>query len=52
MSKMRLISEFFDYVKKNKKIWLIPLLLILALFGIAIAVSQAPALAPFIYALF
>ncbi len=52
MSKARLIKEFFQYVRENKKLWLIPLLIILFLVGIAVLISQSQALAPFIYSLF
>jgi hypothetical protein len=52
MSKVTLIREFFEYVTKNNKLWLIPLLIIFALFAIAALVAQSPALAPFIYSLF
>ncbi|MCX7821271.1 MAG: DUF5989 family protein [Brevinematales bacterium] len=52
MSKFRLVKEFFEYVIKNKKLWLIPLLILFALIGLAILVSQSQAIAPFIYSLF
>ncbi len=52
MSKARLIREFFEYVKDNKKLWLIPLLVLLGIVALAIIVSQSQAIAPFIYSLF
>ncbi len=52
MSKMKLIIEFVEYLKKNKKLWLIPLLIILGIIGIAVLISQSQAIAPFIYSLF
>ncbi|MGC8765510.1 MAG: DUF5989 family protein [Brevinematia bacterium] len=52
MGKTRLIREFFEYVKQNKKLWLIPLLILLGIIGLAIIVSQSQAIAPFIYSLF
>lgn len=52
MSKLRLIKEFFQYIGQNKKLWLIPLIIILALVGIVVLVSQSQAIAPFIYSLF
>jgi hypothetical protein len=52
MSKFRLIKEFFQYIGENKKLWLIPLIVILALVGLVVLVSQSPALAPFIYSIF
>ncbi len=52
MSKFKLIKEFFQYIKENKKLWLLPILIILGLFGAVILISQAPALAPLLYSLF
>jgi len=52
MSKLRIIKEFGQYLKENKKLWLIPLLIILALVAVVLIVSQSQAIAPFIYSLF
>ena len=46
------IKEFFEFVIHRKKYWLIPILVVLALFGILIVLSQGSALAPFIYTIF
>tara|TARA_X000000950_G_scaffold285461_1_gene391498 strand:- start:1577 stop:1729 length:153 start_codon:yes stop_codon:yes gene_type:complete len=46
------IKEFFEFIKHRKKYWLIPILVVLALFGILIVLSQGSALAPFIYTIF
>lgn len=45
-----LLLEFWDFLKHNKKWWLLPILLVLLLFGILIALSGTGA-APFIYTL-
>lgn len=52
MPKSRLIGEFFEYVKSNKKLWLIPLLVILGIFGLVIIVAQSQAVLTAVYALF
>ena len=52
MAKTKLIREFIDYIRQNKKLWLIPILIILGLVGLAVIISQSQALAPFIYSLF
>lgn len=52
MSKSRLIAEFFEFVKTHKKLWLIPLLILLAIVGAVIITAQSQALAPFLYSLF
>jgi len=43
--------ELWDFLKQNKKWWLIPILLVLFLFGLLIVLSGT-GLAPFIYTLF
>jgi hypothetical protein len=46
------ISELWTFMKVRKKFWLLPVLVVLALFGGLIVLSQGSAVAPFIYALF
>jgi hypothetical protein len=43
--------EIADMLKHNKKYWMIPIILILALFGLLIILGATSA-APFIYTLF
>ncbi len=45
-------KEFWDFLKVRKKYWLIPILIVLALFGSLIVLSQGTAVAPFIYTIF
>ena len=52
MSKMRVISEFWEFTKSNKKYWLTPVVIVLLLVGLLLVVSAGSALAPFIYTLF
>jgi hypothetical protein len=49
---MDFIKEFWEFLKVRKKYWLYPILLILALFGALIVLSQGSAIAPFIYTIF
>jgi len=49
---MEFLKEFFAFLKARKKYWLIPLVLILLLFGLLLVFAQGSALAPFIYTLF
>jgi hypothetical protein len=49
---MSFIKEFWRFIKVRKKFWLVPILLILALFGGLIVLSQGSAIAPFIYTIF
>lgn len=46
------IKEYLEFLKVRKKYWLWPLIIVLALFGFLIVLSQGSALAPFIYTIF
>lgn len=46
-----LVAEFVDFLKHNKKWWLLPILLALVGIGVLIALGATGA-APFIYPLF
>jgi hypothetical protein len=45
-------KEFWDFLKVRKKYWLLPILIVLVLFGSLIVLSQGTAVAPFIYTIF
>jgi hypothetical protein len=49
---IELYKELFEFLIKRKKWWLIPIVLILLLFGSIIIVGQGSSVAPFIYAIF
>ena len=49
---MSFLGEFWAFLKVRKKFWLLPVLLILVLFGGLLIVAQGSAIAPFIYTLF
>ncbi len=49
---MNFLIEFFTFLKTRKKYWLMPIILILFLFGVLIVLSQGSVVAPFIYTLF
>jgi hypothetical protein len=46
-----LAAELVDFLKHNKKWWLLPILLMLGLFGVLMALAATGA-APFIYTMF
>ena len=52
MSKSRVFSEFWQFLRQEKKYWLIPIVEVFVLFGLLIVFSQSSAVAPFIYTLF
>ncbi len=49
---MSFLKEFFAFLKARKKYWLIPIMLMMMLFGALILFAQGSAIAPFIYTLF
>ena len=46
------IKEFWEFLRERKKYWLFPIVLVLAIFGTLIVLSQGSAVAPFIYTIF
>lgn len=46
------LQEFWGFLKVRKKFWLLPILIVLVLFGGLIVLSQGSAVAPFVYTLF
>ena len=45
-----IVREFFQFLRENKKWWLLPIVVVLLLFGMLLALG--PTVAPFIYTLF
>tara|TARA_B100001013_G_C24419871_1_gene367368 strand:+ start:225 stop:377 length:153 start_codon:yes stop_codon:yes gene_type:complete len=45
-------KEFWEFLKERKKYWLFPIIIVLAIFGALIILSQGSAVAPFIYTIF
>jgi hypothetical protein len=52
MSKLSILSEFWDFLKVRKKWWLAPIMIFLVLFGALIVLTEGSVIAPFIYTLF
>ncbi|MDI6854071.1 MAG: DUF5989 family protein [Deltaproteobacteria bacterium] len=52
MSKLSIAREFGEFLLKRRKIWLIPICILLLIFGAVIIFAEGSAIAPFIYALF
>ncbi len=52
MSKLRVMSELWQFMEDNKKFWLAPIIIVLVMIGILLAVAGSSSLAPFIYTLF
>lgn len=52
MGKGRVLSELLQFLREEKKYWLVPIVIVFVLFGLLIVFSQSSAVAPFIYTLF
>lgn len=49
---MSFIAEFWSYLRARRKFWLVPVLLVLLLFGGLMILAKGSAVAPFIYTIF
>lgn len=49
---MNLAAELWVYMKARHKFWLLPLILVLLLFGGLLILAEGSAIAPFIYTIF
>lgn len=49
---MNFLLELIDFAKTHKKLWLLPIFIVLILLGGLITLAQGSAIAPFIYAVF
>jgi hypothetical protein len=46
------VKEFFAYLGARKKMWLLPIVLVMLLIGGLLVLTQGSAVAPFIYTIF
>ncbi|MBC8339507.1 MAG: hypothetical protein ISR51_09895 [Rhodospirillales bacterium] len=49
---MDFLSELWTFMKVRKKFWLLPVIVMMAVFGGLVVLSQGSAVAPFIYTIF
>lgn len=49
---MSLLKEIWIFLRERKKFWLLPIIIVMLLFGALMIFAQSSALAPFIYTLF
>jgi hypothetical protein len=49
---MSFIRELWAFMRVRKKFWLLPIFVMMALFGGLVVFSQGSAVAPFIYTIF
>lgn len=52
MTRGGLFAELWAFMRVRKKFWMLPLILVLFLFGALMVFAQGSALAPFIYTIF
>jgi Family of unknown function (DUF5989) len=52
LSKLATLREFGSFLKTRKRYWLVPLLVMLIVFGALLIFAEGSAAAPFIYTLF
>jgi drug/metabolite transporter superfamily protein YnfA len=52
MSKSRVVAELWHFLRQERKYWLVPIAIVLVLFGLLIVFAQSSVVAPFIYTLF
>jgi hypothetical protein len=49
---MEFLTEFWRYIRVRKKFWLLPILIMMVVFGGLVLLTKGSAVAPFIYTLF
>ena len=49
---MDFLTELWVFLKVRKKFWLLPIFVMMAVFGGLVVLSQGSAVAPFIYTIF
>ncbi|HIJ43240.1 MAG: DUF5989 family protein [Rhodospirillales bacterium] len=49
---MEFLIELWAFMRARKKFWLLPIIVVMALFGGLVVLSQGSAVAPFIYTIF
>ena len=49
---MPFLKEMFNFLRKRKKLWLAPIIIVIVLLGGLLILGQGSVLAPFIYTLF
>ena len=49
---MSIITELWAFMRVRKKYWLLPIMVMMVIFGGLVVLSQGSAVAPFIYTIF
>ncbi len=49
---MSFITEFWQFLKVRKKFWMLPIIILMVVFGGLVILAKGSAIAPFIYTIF
>lgn len=49
---MSFVAEFWEFLRARKKFWLMPIAIMMVIFGGLVILTKGSAVAPFIYTLF
>jgi hypothetical protein len=49
---LEIVQELWDFIRQRRKYWLLPIFVMMALFGGLVILTKGTAVAPFIYTLF
>jgi hypothetical protein len=52
MSKLSMTKEVWLLLRQHRKLWLVPIVILLLLIGVLLVFAQTSVLAPFIYTIF
>ena len=49
---MEILKELWFFLRQRKKLWLVPIIIVLLIFGGLLIIAQGSVFAPFIYTIF
>ena len=49
---MRFLTDLWAFLRHRKKLWLVPIVTIMFIFGVLVVLAEGSAITPFIYTLF
>jgi hypothetical protein len=52
VGKLQIIAEYFEFLRQQKKWWMLPMVTLLLFLGLLAWFTQGSAIAPFIYTIF
>ena len=52
MGKLQIVTEYFQFLRQQKKWWMLPIVMLMVLLGLLVLFTQGSPLAPFIYTIF